>query len=188
MAVMGPPGDDDNYKGPEDKLLWAYVTRDVKPLKGGGGKRSKSRKVSGEARARERPDAAAPPAAKTPRARDTDKRTADRVRRGEMKIDDRLDLHGLSQREAHQRLNAFIIEAYAMDKRYLLVITGKGARHKISNEDWTGPVPGVLRRRVPEWLDEPPLRDIVLQVHPARPQHGGDGALYVLLRRRRPAT
>lgn len=185
---MEPSGDDDESE--DDKSLWAYVTRDVKPLSGRNAKHGKPRKPPGRIRKPEREDAQPPARPRNPpQSRDVDKRTAERVRRGDMEIEGRLDLHGLTQKEAHVRLNAFILKAYERENRYLLVITGKGLRNpKKETGDWTTPAAGVLRKRVPEWLDEPPLRDIVLQVSPAQPHHGGSGALYVLLRRKRPAT
>ncbi len=105
-----------------------------------------------------------------------DRRTAERLRRGKMKIDGRLDLHGLKQDEAHETLVRFLQNGYERGHRCVLVITGKG--RSAGSE-------GVLKRRVPEWLTMAPLRDVILQTTPARPQDGGEGALYVLLRRRR---
>jgi DNA-nicking Smr family endonuclease len=105
---------------------------------------------------------------------DLDKRTAERLRRGELAIDARLDLHGLTQTEAHRRLAGFVGRAAAAGTRMLLVITGKGERGT-----------GVLRDGVPRWLAEPALRPLVLAIAQAQPRHGGGGALYVLLRKKR---
>lgn len=110
--------------------------------------------------------------------RDLDRRTGDRLRRGKLPIDGRIDLHGRNQAEAHAVLGAFIHRAWAEGRRCVLVITGKGS--------WT-PGGGVLRRMVPRWLAEPALAGLVLAIESARPADGGDGALYVLVRRRRPA-
>jgi DNA-nicking Smr family endonuclease len=104
-----------------------------------------------------------------------DRRSATRLRRGEMAIAARLDLHGMTQDEAHRALVRFVERAHDEGKRTVLVITGKG----------TASGEGVLRRAVPRWLAEPQCRAKVLATEPARPQHGGDGALYVLLRRKR---
>jgi DNA-nicking Smr family endonuclease len=90
-----------------------------------------------------------------------------------MPIDARLDLHGLTQAEAHARLTAFLKEAQARGNRCVLVITGRALQHG-----------GTLRTATPRWLDEAPLRRLVLSYSPATLQHGGEGALYVLLRRR----
>lgn len=103
-----------------------------------------------------------------------DKRTADRLRRGKMVLDGTLDLHGMTQATAHGALTLFIDTAHHADKRCLLVITGKGQ--------------GILKRAVPYWLSDPFLRPKILSVMTARRDHGGDGALYVLLRRRRPVS
>lgn len=117
-----------------------------------------------------------------------DKRNAQRLRRGQLAIEAELDLHRHTVAEAHQALTRFIADAQAGGKRCVLVITGKGgggeggeARHR----PWTETPSGVLRREVPRWLSEPGSRARVVAWHPARPQHGGVGALYVLLRRRR---
>jgi DNA-nicking Smr family endonuclease len=85
----------------------------------------------------------------------------------------RLDLHGLDQAAAHARLNAFLRRAQDDGWRAVLVITGKGSRGD-----------GVLRRMVPDWLAAPGLRDVVAGVAEAHRRHGGEGALYVALKRR----
>jgi DNA-nicking Smr family endonuclease len=121
--------------------------------------------------------AAAPlplPAATGPGTPGIDRRTAESFRRGRMEIEARLDLHGMRRERAHDRLTAFILESVALRRRKLLVITGKGTFAEGQ---------AVLRSAVPTWLAEPPLRDNILAIHPARPRDGGAGALYVLLRR-----
>ncbi|MBI5164337.1 MAG: Smr/MutS family protein [Magnetospirillum sp.] len=120
------------------------------------------------------PRSAAPPDLAHGRTAGIDKRTAERFRRGEMDIDGRLDLHGLTQDAAHAQLLAFVCRAFDGGRRCLLVITGKGRESG-----------GVLRSAVPRWLNHTPLREKVLSFSYARPQHGGDGALYVLIKRRR---
>lgn len=105
-----------------------------------------------------------------------DRRTAERLRRGKLVIDDRIDLHHHTQDEAHRALTQFILGASGAGCRCVLIITGKGA---VSQGG------GVLRRQVPHWLNLPPLRPCVLAISQAKPEHGGAGALYVLLRRRR---
>jgi DNA-nicking Smr family endonuclease len=104
-----------------------------------------------------------------------DRRTALRLKRGQLPIEARLDLHGLTQAEAHRDLASFIARASAAGKRALLIVTGKGTREG----------GGVLRAAVPRWLDEPAMRALVLAVTPALPRDGGGGALYLLLRRAR---
>jgi len=115
-----------------------------------------------------------------------DKRQADRFRRGRLEIDGRLDLHGMKQQEAHHRLHAFVLRNFDRGARCLLVITGKGTRR---DSEGAGFMPdrdiGVLKRNVPRWLQEPGLREKVLSISEAQARHGGSGALYVLLRRKK---
>ncbi len=108
-----------------------------------------------------------------------DRKNAARLKRGEMAIAGRLDLHGMTQDEAHRALVRFIERSHEAGLRTVLIITGKGAR------EGAGDGPGVLRRAVPRWLGEARCRRLVLASEPAQPRHGGDGALYVLLRRKR---
>lgn len=111
-----------------------------------------------------------------------DRRTEDRFRAGDMAIDARLDLHGLIAREAHAALDRFLASAVRSEARVLLIITGKGRR----SDDWGRTDDGLLKREVPRWIAAGPHAGHVLRTAPARPQHGGEGALYVLLRRKRP--
>jgi DNA-nicking Smr family endonuclease len=104
-----------------------------------------------------------------------DRRTARKLKRGDVSIDARIDLHGSTQAEAHRRLERFLHDAHASGLRLVLVITGKGFRDG---------EPGVLRASVPRWLGEAPNRHRVLGFTNAAPKDGGDGALYVRLRRR----
>lgn len=106
-----------------------------------------------------------------------------RMKRGKLKPEGKLDLHGMRIDTAHPALVRFILTAQAQGKRLVLVITGKG-----KDRDESGPIPtprGVLRNQVPQWLSLPPLVQAVLQVTPAHISHGGDGAYYVYLRRTR---
>jgi DNA-nicking Smr family endonuclease len=117
-----------------------------------------------------------------------DKRTAERLRKGKMDIDGKLDLHGLTRAEAHRRLRSFITAQQIQGKRCVLVITGKGSsRQKTDDAPFMAPERiGVLREAVPKWLTAPDLRHLVIDIRNAQPKHGGSGALYVLLRRSRP--
>jgi DNA-nicking Smr family endonuclease len=130
----------------------------------------------------------AKPASPTPAASVIDKRKARRIARGVIEIEARLDLHGLTQREAHDRLAGFLAQSFAAGLRMVLVITGKGARARselLRLEDaMDRGEQGVLRRNVPRWLAEPRLSAFVAGWGPASQRHGGDGALYVQLRRR----
>lgn len=117
---------------------------------------------------------------------DLDRRKVRRIASGSVEIEDRLDLHGLTQTIAHRRLVAFIQRAASRGVRTVLVITGKGARRQ-SGATGDGSLDdgdtGILRRSVPRWLAETPLQAMVLGCRVAAPRHGGEGALYVLLRR-----
>jgi DNA-nicking Smr family endonuclease len=93
-----------------------------------------------------------------------------------MAIDARLDLHGMTQAEAHAALAHFLRRVQRNGARLVLIITGKGAG---AGER------GVLRRQVPLWLGLPDLRDAVVGFEEAHTAHGGEGALYVRLRRAR---
>lgn len=104
-----------------------------------------------------------------------DRRSAERLKRGQLRPEARLDLHGMTQDEAHRALEEFLASAQERGKRAVLVITGKGS----------GGARGVLRDAVPRWLGEAPNRGRVLAMATAQPKDGGAGALYVLLRRRR---
>ncbi len=104
-----------------------------------------------------------------------------RMKRGKLKPEGKLDLHGMRIDTAHPALVRFVLTAQAQGKRLVLVITGKG-----KDRDEPGPIPtprGVLRNQVPHWLSIPPLAQAVMQVTPAHISHGGDGAYYVYLRR-----
>ncbi len=113
-----------------------------------------------------------------------DKRSFERLRKGRLRPEARLDLHGMTTVVAHGRLNRFIVEAHEADLRLVLIITGKG---RVWPEE-TGVMPvrkGVLRHSVPHWLAQLALKARILQVTQAHDKHGGGGALYVYLRRRR---
>ncbi|MFZ1104761.1 MAG: Smr/MutS family protein [Hyphomicrobiaceae bacterium] len=115
-----------------------------------------------------------------------DRRTHRQVAAGKVPIDAVLDLHGLNQEVAHSRLRGFLMGCRAKGYRMVLVITGKGARAARS-DDWPtdGSQGGVLRRNVPLWLDDPELRAIVVSYAAASVRHGGEGALYIRLRKAR---
>lgn len=185
---------------PEERLLWRAAMKTVAPLPGrdlpkepeppasaaagptGTPPPPPGGAVAGKAATVKPPAEPARPAEPPPLSPGAmaglDRRTAERIRRGKLPLEGRIDLHGLRQDEAHRVLAGFIDRSHREGKRAVLVITGKGT----SRRDSGG---GVLKANVPRWLNEPRLRPMVLSFHPARQQHGGDGALYVLLRRRR---
>jgi DNA-nicking Smr family endonuclease len=183
----------------DELALWQAVAKSVTPL---NRRRRKKAPAATEPSPAPEKKAAPPPPAKRPRAGKVpaplpaatvpavkppaplvaapgplpgiDKRQAERFRRGQIPIEGRIDLHGRTQAEAHDALHRFIERAARAGKRQLLVITGKGA---MKSEG------GILKANVPRWLNEPTLRRHILAISEARPEHGGAGALYVLLKR-----
>jgi len=162
----------------DERALWHHATRDVKPIHRHQEPAPIAKKpddtVAEAARIGAhpvpRPRAKIPTAPATAPKPGLDRRSAQRLRRGQMPIEARLDLHGMTQTEAHDALARFIARSHAAGLRAVLVITGKS---------------GVLHGAVPRWLDEGENRPHILARERAQPQHGGGGALYLLLRRRR---
>ena len=164
--------------------LWRAATREARPLAG----RAPPPPPPAERKEPPPPSprrAAAPPAPSPPLAElergatvGVDRRQVERLRRGRLPIEARIDLHGMTQDAARRSLDAFIGAAAAAGKRCVLVITGKGVGRG-------GAGAGVLRENTPRWLNLPPNRARVLAFDHAQPRDGGDGALYVLLRRQR---
>lgn len=172
----------------EDADLWRRVAEGVTPL-------SKRPPPKPPAKAKElpalpakkpprRPAPVAAPLPPAPPLRELahgaldglDRRTGQRLKRGRLPIEARLDLHGRTQEEAHRALAAFIEGAHAAGRRCVLVVTGKGLRPD-------GSV-GVLRRNVPRWLNQPSLRQKIVAFDHATAKDGGEGALYILLKKR----
>jgi DNA-nicking Smr family endonuclease len=159
-----------------DRALWNEAMRDVRPLRGRAALPPILPSAPAEPpRVVDRP-APATDARPLDRFADLDRANAERLKRGGYPIEARLDLHGLTQAEAHRQLIEFIEGCYEAGRRCVLVVTGRGL----------GPDgPGVLKSAVPRWLAQTGLRHRLLAVATAQPRHGGAGALYVLLRRRR---
>ena len=109
-------------------------------------------------------------------AGDIDKRTLARLRRGQLRPEARLDLHGMTRDQAYEKLMDFLQESQALGKRCVIIITGRG---RLSQGG------GVLKRETPDWLNSPQVRPRVLAISAAAPCDGGAGALYVMLRRLR---
>lgn len=112
-----------------------------------------------------------------------DKKNFKKLLKGKMEIEGTIDLHGLSADQAKIKLIAFIGQSYRLGKRLIIVITGKG-KHK-GYDEFHRPINGVLRQSLPDWLSGPLVSDKILQVTQAQPKHGGTGAFYVYLRRKR---
>lgn len=172
----------------EERRLWAEVARSVTPFRG----RTLPEAPPPEAEparppAPARPDAArssAPARPALPPLVGLEPATRTRLRRGRTSVDAVLDLHGMRQAEAHDRLIGFLQRSRAAGHTLVLVITGKGG---LGLEGPLFEERGVLKRAVPHWLTRPELRQLVLGFETAAPQHGGAGALYVRLRRARNA-
>lgn len=185
-----------------DAALWERVTETAEPLKRGRD-RARAQEAADrkppprdlkpeEAPAREMPQSArvAKPQtnpAKPPPLGLYDKREARGVGAGRIEIDARIDLHGMRQREAHGALRAFLVRARDKGHRHVLVITGKGSPRSPDTEtsfyEAQTSTRGVLRSAVPRWLGEADLRALVVGFTPAAARHGGEGALYVRLRK-----
>ncbi len=118
-----------------------------------------------------------------------DGRTAERLRKGAIEPDTKLDLHGLTEDAAHRALVTFLRGAIARGARLALVVTGKGLKPSAPDEPFDLELDrrtrGVLKAMVPRWLQEPELVRFVADVRTAHRRHGGTGALYVYLRRER---
>ena len=162
-----------------DRNLWDEVKKTAKPLNKTPAKPSlklaKAQKIRENPTSRPpTPTPAKPSSIPRPHLHSAplDEPTARKLAKGKLPIDGRLDLHGLTQSEAHDRLLGFLQAAHKSGKRIVLVITGKGQLGG-----------GVLRLGVPRWLNEPVFREITSGYSEAHISHGGGGALYVRLRR-----
>ena len=173
----------------EEVELWESVAKQAKPLR----KRPRSPKASAEVTEEfllvsKLPSAPKPPA--TPRKIPTappappplaplGRRERSQLSRGRKEIDARLDLHGMTQTKAHRVLLNFLHHAHENGMAFVLIITGKGRTVGPESER------GVLRRQVPHWLGLPEFRSFVIGFEEAHIGHGGEGALYVRVRRAR---
>ena len=187
----------------EEKQLWSRVTETAKPLNARSLSPDLPSKplISKPSRAKVNLDRLAKPAPTNPKTLtsidlapsiserlnrhpvEMDSKAFRKMKSGKLKPEARIDLHGMTLAEAQPRLTRFILDAYDDQKRLVLVITGKG-----KSRDHGGPIPvrfGVLRNQVPAWLKQFPLGPLVLQTTTANQRHGGEGALYVYLKRRR---
>ena len=188
IPELEPPPRRKRVLSEEERALWENVARQTKPLR----KRARLTKAEED----ETPPAARPiaptpsprpvkagpaskpnpPPAAPPLAR-LGRRERSQLSRGIKEIDARLDLHGMTQTRAHRALSDFLRRAHADGLTFVLVITGKGRGREGEPER------GVLRRQVPQWLSLPEFRTLVVGFEEAHIGHGGEGALYVRIRR-----
>jgi DNA-nicking Smr family endonuclease len=174
----------------EEHALWRGIARSVRPLR----KHARREVDDGEVvtPARPTPKVKAAKVVKTavpariakppgpPPLAALARREKQQIARGRTAIDARIDLHGMTQAQAHAALVRFVRRAQADGAKFALVVTGKGSRSAdVASER------GVLRRQVPLWLQLPELRDAVVGFEEAHVAHGGEGALYVRLRKAR---
>ncbi len=166
----------------DEAALFRAAMHDAKPLRRRRRAKAERAKATGESKAPSLRANATPVLAGTTVAAKPvpipnpglDRRTAERLRKGEIAIERRIDLHGMTQDDAHAALDRFIRLCWKDGRRMLLVITGKGSGGA-----------GVLRRGVPRWLAAGEHAARILKVETAQARHGGGGAFYVLLRRQR---
>lgn len=215
------PAADAHGEGDDGERLWKRVAEGVKPLEATKHKRHAkphSSPLEGEmSRAKRMAEGATAPAAvdrpatrPAPRTFKSeakplgppplvpghlaglDRRSGEKLRRGQMTVEAKLDLHGMTQEGAHATVARFIESQHAAGARCVLIVTGKGGR--ASDPFRPKAVPGrftfsagrgVLKEALPRWLNEPRLRPHIIAVQPASRAHGGEGAVYVLLKRNR---
>ena len=173
----------------EERALWEGVAKEIKPLRKKP-RFGKTEAASAEVETMSAAKAAVPrnplPSAKIPRTAKPiapplaplGRRERAQLSRGRKDIDARLDLHGMTQTRAHRELFGFLQRAHSGGLTFVLVITGKGRAG-------ADPERGVLRRQVPQWLGLPEFRSLVVGFEEAHIGHGGEGALYVRIRRSR---
>ena len=160
----------------DELALWKTVTRSVKAFRtdliNEPERQDRARRESGHRIAPSNCEKA-----QLPRLSAFEPRLRRRLARGQDEVDAVLDLHGLNQAEAHSQLSEFIVRLQSMGARTVLIVTGKGK----GDGSFSG---GVLYRNAPLWLQSPAMRRFVSSIVRADRNHGGDGALYVRLRRR----
>jgi DNA-nicking Smr family endonuclease len=166
--------------------LWESVARQIRPLRKKPRAAKQTENQNSENPAASHPAVSSPqPAgspgippvarAEPPKLTPLGRRERSQLSRGRKEIDARLDLHGMTQTRAHRALSSFLQHAHSDGLKFVLVITGKG---KAADSER-----GVLRRQVPQWLALPEFRSLVVGFEEAHIGHGGEGALYVRIRR-----
>ena len=185
LPDLSAPSRGRRHLSEEERALWEGVARQVKPLrkKRRVGKTaapiSEPAAVTAVTSPRPIPSIAAPKPSKpaAPPLAPLGRRERSRLSKGRSEIDARLDLHGMTQIRAHRMLLGFLQRAHHDGLTFVLVITGKGVAGDTER--------GVLRRQVPHWLSLPEFRSLVVGFEEAHIGHGGQGALYVRIRRAR---
>ncbi len=196
--LLEPMSSKKRYLSAAEKALWQHVAKSTRPLFPGQAsslddralpdplvlKRDLEGQVSSRAA---QPMESVPSKSKPlPIPGAIDRRTEQRLRRGQIKIDGRIDLHGMTQRRAYSALYHYIHEAQARGLRTILVITGKGGDKRSGSTGYgESELHGVLRRQTPQWLESIEFCRLVSGYSQSHPHHGGQGALYVRLRRQR---
>ena len=172
----------------EEIALWIEVARSILARHGATLPRSESHPQPQAPPKAVKPALSPPPAPKPrpgpPPLAPIERRLKRDLNRGSASADGVIDLHGMTQAQAHGALRGFLAHAQARGAKLVIVITGKGQSKPLERAPLWHDEPGVLRRVVPHWLRAPELRSIVLGFEEAGPGHGGAGALYVRLRRR----
>lgn len=184
-------------KPPPDFDLWLETAKSIKPLRARASRHAPSAPAGPPVPIKKHVSMPSAPHSHLPSAlyglpppiTGLDRRTTQRLTRGQVEIERRLDLHGTGIEMARIRLLGFLRESQAMSARNVLVITGKGdspySRHTLHGADhFHAPErAGRLRRLVTEWFHEPEFRSLVAGFQPAHPKHGGGGAYYIRVRR-----
>jgi DNA-nicking Smr family endonuclease len=187
MGKHGPKDD--------DEALWAHVVRTASPLKRREPRppTDKAPKPAPKAKPALTPQqpprqpavAPSPKPGQVAKAAPLDRQTARQLVKGRLEVDAKLDLHGMRQRDAHAQLRRFLKTAQARGLKHVLIITGKGADPETSRSFYEEEERGVLRNAVPRWLAEPDFAPLVVSFSSAPRQLGGEGALYVRVRKLR---
>jgi len=185
LPDMSAPSRGRRQLSDEERTLWESVARQIRPLRKkprvprGSAAPTPETAAQHAASPRPIPSISAPKPSKpaVPPLAPLGRRERSRLSKGRNQIDARLDLHGMTQTRAHRTLLGFLQRAHHDGLTFVLVITGKGVAGDTER--------GVLRRQVPQWLGLPEFSALVVGFEEAHIGHGGEGALYVRIRRAR---
>jgi DNA-nicking Smr family endonuclease len=217
---LGPAGDDAD-EGDDGERLWKKLAQGVKPLKetkhkrhakplpspfegavpkrsfgkseqGAGGESPLRPPLRGHLPLKGGGKKEGPPPLVPGQLAGLDRRSGEKLRKGQMPVEAKLDLHGMTQDSAHLAVMRFVEAQHAAGARCVLIVTGKGGKAadlfqpKAAAGRFTFSAGrGVLKEALPRWLNEPRLRAHIIAAQPASRAHGGEGAMYVLLKRKR---